>query len=412
MSFRLYNHQVLAVDKLLPIMKQHNMAYFHAAERFGKTLVVLELADRLLLDKVLIVTAKKAIPSIVEDYKLGGYDSKFRLEVTNYESVHKVLDVYQLIVFDEAHKMSSLGRMNKTVKAVIKMRDRANPTYMIGMSATPVSETPGGWYHQFKVLGYAYPHNMRTHNIAHQVMGEPHQIFRAGGMLTETYKHWKPEFYNLFTKYIVHMDRAHAEFDVPEATIVREVIDMDAENESFYRAVQTSDVHNNLVVDSDIKRFSKLRQLAGGTIIMDDDEVEVLGLSKANWISDNTSDMKKVAIYCYYKAEIKLLNKIFDACEDPNDFKVNDKQYLVMQTHSGSLGIDLSFCDIHIMYSITYSGSAWSQACNRQLNKARTTAANVHVLVSKGTIEEDAYTAVSAKRDFNISSFREHERGI
>jgi predicted helicase len=70
--------------------------------RTGKTLTSLGIADKMDITSVLFITKKKAISSIEADYKL--LNPSYTLNVTNYESVHKVsAKDYDLIIVDEYH---------------------------------------------------------------------------------------------------------------------------------------------------------------------------------------------------------------------------------------------------------------------------------------------------------------------
>ena len=408
----LYPHQEIAKESLLAILEQNSFAYLHGAERIGKTLAIMSVAKELGVESVMFVTVKKAIPSIEQDYKVGEFE--FKLGVINYESVHKIDGKVDMIVYDEAHKLSSQGRQNKTVKACLALNQRMQPKYRIGMSATPHSESVGQLYHQFKVLGFPFPHHMRTHNISHQTYGIPNLVYRSGGIQQETYKEWKPEFKNLFEPYMFAMDRYDAEFDIPQVTLTKVPCEMHPELKNYYYEIVSRDVHDDLIIDSDIKRFAKSKQLCGGTIIMDSGEKHIYGhRGKINAITNISFQKQKIAIYCHYRAEIELLKGLYSgmATEDYQEFKDNpDMKFFIAQQTSGAFGIDLSFCDAHIIYSFSYSGTVFEQSTNRMLNKKRKEQANVFVLVTKNSLENRAFESVSQKRNYNIASYRKDRR--
>jgi hypothetical protein len=58
-----------------------------------------------------------------------------------------------------------------------------------------------------------------------------------------------------------------------------------------------------------------------------------------------------------------------------------------------------------IIYSLTFSGSTYSQILSRMCNWNRTEPIKVHVLMVRGSVEEYIYKAVSSKQSFNESFY-------
>ena len=65
------------------------------------------VANKLGVKNLLFVTKKKAISSISADYKK--LNPNYTLTVINYESLHKVEGVFDLMVLDEAHTLGSVS---------------------------------------------------------------------------------------------------------------------------------------------------------------------------------------------------------------------------------------------------------------------------------------------------------------
>lgn len=399
---QLYKHQQYGVDTIVPLLEQYGLAYLQGAERVGKTHTVLSICKELELNDVLIVTAKKAIPSILSDFESGDYD--FHLDVTNYESLHKHKRKHKIVIFDEMHKVSAY-RKGKTIKGVYAYLKKYRPGYRLGMSATPSSEHLGQWWQQMNILGMPWPRSCISFYDAHRRYGKPNMVYTPYGQ-KETYKAWHQDFYRLFSKIVIKISREDAEFDIPESTLVQEHIDMTPELKQLYSDLSTKAIVGDVFLDTETKRFAKLRQVVGGFLIQDDESVISIAQNKLDRVLHLSQSREKVAVYCYYKAEIAMLVETLQACTDPNDFKTNDTKYLVMQIQSGALGIDLSFCDIHILYSFSYSGTVFTQSINRMLNKRRDTPAYVHVFTTNESIEAEAFKMVSQKRNYNIDSFR------
>jgi len=100
MSITLRPYQQEAADKLVGILKARRVAYFAGMVRVGKTLTAFQAARLLRATKVLVITKKKAIASIVKDAAAIGVEAT----VTNYEQLPKLKGTrWDLLIVDEAH---------------------------------------------------------------------------------------------------------------------------------------------------------------------------------------------------------------------------------------------------------------------------------------------------------------------
>jgi len=115
--------------------------------RTGKTLTSLETAKLYGAKRVLFLTKKKAISSILKDYNDFGY--QFELTVINDESMHKLEDTnYDLVIHDEHHRFGAFpkpGLATKTYKQMFGSKP------MIFLSGTMTPESYTQVYHQFWV---------------------------------------------------------------------------------------------------------------------------------------------------------------------------------------------------------------------------------------------------------------------
>jgi len=71
-------------------------------------------------------------------------------------------------------------------------------------------------------------------------------------------------------------------------------------------------------------------------------------------------------------------------------------------------GVDLSWLTgSMILYSLSFSGSKFSQVCDRQLKHDRINQAKVAVPLLKGGVDGHVLEAVRAKRSYNATMFKE-----
>ena len=97
---------------------------------------------------------------------------------------------------------------------------------------------------------------------------------------------------------------------------------------------------------------------------------------------------KKVCVFYKYIAEKELLSLYFDPLH-------------LYQIDSNCTGIDLSHYDEMVIYSLTWSGSTYTQVLNRLVNTERKDIPNIHIYLTANTPDVKIFESVSNKRDFN-----------
>ncbi len=258
------------------------------------------------------------------------------------------------------------------------------------------------------ILGVPWREDSNTFYKAHKRYGKPQVVYTSYGQ-KETYKLWHKDFYNSFSSIVVKVSRDDAEFTVPESTLIPTYIKMTPELNKLYHDLSIKVIVEDVFLDTDIKRFAKLKQVVGGFLIKDDDTRLHVPTNKLHEVYQLAEGKKKVAVYAHYRSEVEMLTEHLKADTCPDTFKESDNKYLVMQQTSGALGIDLSFADLYILYFWSYSGTVFTQSINRMLNKKRVEDAHVHVFITEESIEQEAYKMVSTKRSYNIASFRKQK---
>ena len=99
----LREYQKEAADKLYWLLARKQFAYLMGEVRTGKTLTALSLLPRLNIQRCLLVTKKKAIPSIEKDAKALGVQE--RVMVINYERLPKFAwTFWQLLIVKDFYK--------------------------------------------------------------------------------------------------------------------------------------------------------------------------------------------------------------------------------------------------------------------------------------------------------------------
>ena len=404
-EIKLRDYQIKNALECFEILKEKKIVYLQHSVRTGKTLTALEIARLYKANRVLFLTKKKAIKSIQEDYLNFNYSDKFHLSVTNYESLHKVTEDFDLLILDENHVNSAFPKPSKRTKD-IKLRFSYKP--MIMLSGTPASESSSQWFHQFwmsyyspfKEWGNFYKWSKIFVNVEKKHLGY--------GVVND-YSKGIDELINKYIAPYVH------KFTQSEAGFESKV----NENILFCEMhPQTSMITNRLkkdlvfegrdqtiIADTAVKLQSKLHQLFSGTIKFEDGSSMVTDFSKAVFIKDKFKG-QKIAIFYYFKEEYKMIKEIFkdEITNDLEEFSTTEKS-IALQQYSGAEGINLSIAESLIYLNFGFSGSKFIQSLDRLTTKDRREN-NVFFVFGLQGIEKQIYKAVSQKKTYTVNQFK------
>ena len=404
-EIKLRDYQINNALECFEILKEKKIVYLQHSVRTGKTLTALEIARLYNANRVLFLTKKKAIKSIEEDYLNFNYSDKFHLTVTNYESLHKVIEDFDLLILDENHVNSAFPKPSKRTKD-IKLRFSYKP--MIMLSGTPASESSSQWFHQFwmsyyspfKEWGNFYKWSKMFVNVEKKHLGY--------GVVND-YSKGIDELINKYIATYVH------KFTQSEAGFESKV------NENILYCEmhpQTSMITNRLkkdlvfegknqtiIADTAVKLQSKLHQLFSGTIKFEDGSSMVTDFSKAVFIKEKFKG-QKIAIFYYFKEEYKMIKEIFkdEITNDLEEFNTTNKS-IALQQYSGAEGINLSKSESLIYLNFGFSGSKFIQSLDRLTTKDRREN-NVYFVFGLQGIEKQIYKAVSQKKTYTVNQFK------
>lgn len=82
----------------------------------------------------------------------------------------------------------------------------------------------------------------------------------------------------------------------------------------------------------------------------------------------------------------------------------------LVQYMAGSAGIELQYANLVVFYTPTYSYQDYEQALGRAYRNGQTKKVTVYRYITKNTIEEAIYAALSAKKDFTEELFKKELR--
>ena len=399
----LYEHQEELINQAKPILRKYKLVYIAAETRTGKTLAAIHLLKDD-FKKILVVTKKKAISSWNSDIKLSKVKN---FDVINYESIHKMdSKEYDVIVLDEAHSIGSYPKPSQRAK---QLKEMAKDKSIVYLSATPSAETYSQIFHQLWVSSFT-PFEEKSFYQWYKNYGEDDSIF-INGMFIKQYKASHGEMImDMVNHLIVTMTKEKANFDV----FVNERIHQVEVNENYLNALDyfrnnriiTID-GNEIVAETSASALNKLHQLNGGTIKVNDKLSLIVSNHKVNYIKENLGNDEKIVILCnYIKERDLLLTRLANSTDEVEEFKNGSFKYFIGHIKTFSEGVDFSYADSMIIYSLNFSATTYLQSKERLANKKRVKPIVVHYLFTKGGIDEYIYQAVSNKMNFTNSYYK------
>jgi hypothetical protein len=402
----LRDYQIDIANRGLEVINEFGLVYLAMQVRTGKTLTSLLLANKLSVEHVLFVTKKKAISSIQDDFKLSGY--VYKLDIINFESVHKCQNIYDLIIIDEAHSLGQYPIPSERTKA---LKELCKGKSVIYLSGTPTPESFAQIFHQFWVSDKSPFADHKNFYSWHKHYGIPKKKFVFNRELAD-YSHVKTELMeceinHLFLTYT--QQEAGFESLVQEAILyvpmsgkVKWAIDKITKDKLF----RTKD-GEIVVADTAVKEMQKVHQICSGTVKKDDGNAIIFDDTKANFIKERFKD-QKIAIFYKYIAEGLLLKATFkNNFDDPQEFnKAGGDAVFISQVQSGREGINLSTAHALVMYNIDFSAVSYWQSRARMQTKDRTIASKVFWIFTVGGIEERIFNMVQLKKDFTLRHFK------
>lgn len=407
---QLRQYQIEISNKAVDILNKLKIVYLAMQVRTGKTLTALNTAELYKAKKVLFLTKKKAIQSILSDYNSCNYN--YELVVINNESIHLIKDNdFDLLISDEHHRNGAFPKPNKVTKII---KERFSKLPMIFLSGTPTPESYSQWYHQFWISNFTpfkeyvnfYKWSNDYVNIKLKYLGY-HQVKDYSDA-------YKDRIYKVINKYIISFTQEQSGFN---SKVNENIINVKM-NDLTYKIANKLKIDNIfkgktdlIIADTGVKLMSKLHQIYSGTCILESGKSIILDDSKCKAIENNFLN-NKIAIFYKFQAEYDLLKQYFNdkITNDLNEFNTTDK-WIALQIVSGREGISLKEADYLIYFNIDYSAVSYWQSRDRLTTMERKEN-NIYWLFSEKGIEKQIYKAVQNKKNFTLSIFKKENNGI
>ena len=389
-------------------LQKYGCCYLSMECRTGKTVTGLSAAVLFGAKSVLFVTKLKAIPSIQADY--ASLRPVYAMDVINYESVHKAVRKYDLVILDEAH---SLGAYPKPSKRTTHLKEKCKDLPVLYLSGTPSPESYSQLYHQFWVCTFSPWKKHKTfYKWARAGYVHVHQR-KLNGYVVNDYSEANKckigaDVSNLFISY--SQEQAGFSTNVIEHVVT---VPMEPRTAAIIDTLQRDRVANiggeAILGASAATLLTKLHQLSSGTIICESGALFAFDDSKAKYIKKNFTG--KIAIFYVYQQEFELLKRMFpNWTGDPEEFQKSSDKVFISQVRRAREGVRLDSADALIFFNLEYSYLSYEQGKNRLVSRERSKPADVYFLVSDCGIERHILEAVHSKMDFTLSYFYKTRR--
>ena len=410
---KLRPHQERVCYDARKILDVHGVVLLALEPRVGKTLCALTLASEI-EGRCLFVTKKAAMSSIVADSEAMG-KLYGRLDVINYESLHKVkFGGYSAVVIDECHRLSA---PKKPCKAARQIRGIcAGASRVVLLSGTPAIETSAQWFNIFWATARGPWVRFGSGIMAFYSWfkaggyGIPSPIRIAGGIEVESYKRVILRVADEVKPYAICMTQSDIGFK-QSAKVIEHLVNDPLAVEIGARIKKEGIVHigfQTVLAENPAAILQKQAMICGGSVLDEDGNVALTGsTAKMDYLVSRLTKGKQYAIFTQYIAERDMLMVFlsshgFAVTDDMEAFKAGEFMVFVGSIKRYSEGVDLSFIDgSMVLYSLTFSGSTYVQILERMNNMNRTAPIKIHVLMVKDSIEPSIFKAVSQKKNFN-----------
>ena len=403
---QLRDYQKVASKKLTRLCQIKKCAYLSGECRTGKTMVALSVVRNMALEKVLVITKKKAIPSIESDIRKMNLEKV--VSVTNFEMLKKFRgSSWNMIIVDEAHSVGAFPKPSQRYLNILKLRYNS----IILMSGTPSPESFSQLYHQWSLTPFLWSHYQNFYRWASDYVDVKEKRVGTGIVIKDYSDARQNRILKDIEPYTVQMTQKEAGFTQK----VEEEVHMVKMSRRTYRlalriikdGVIGSPGRRSVVADTGAKVMSKLRQIYNGHVITERHGAIIFDKSKADYIKDNFSG--RIAILYCFIAEGKMLREYFGdrATDDPDVFNAVSDSVFIGQVKSCREGVNLSSADHLIFLGIDYSALSYLQGRERASFLGRDRKNKIHYIFAEKGIEPKVFDVVKLKREsYTIKHYR------
>lgn len=423
----LYPHQI---ESLAKTENFNRVAYYHDMG-LGKTFTGAEKMVRLGAKKNLLICQK----SKIQDWKHHFHDNysnvipydgtkKYCLDlflsdprpdvqtvcIINYELAWRRKDLLKLRDFTLMLDESSLiqNKTAKQTKFILKLQS----TNVILLSGTPTSGKYENLWTQMHLLGWDISEKLYQKQY---VNWKKLQI--PGGQYVNVVDKTNP--YKNVDRLKAKMHKHGADFlkteecfDMPEQNFIEVNVSTSKEYRQFMKNSIVTVDGVELIGDTSLTKRLYARELCGQY-----SETKLVAFRDLIQSTNN-----RAIVFYNFKHELFELNRIACECDKPisridGDFKnlgayeENDNSITFVQYQTGAMGLNLQKANKIIYYSLPERSELFEQSKKRIHRIGQDMPCYYYILMCRGSVEEDIYSALKMRKDYTDELFRkDYER--
>lgn len=382
----------------------------------GKTFPTIEAVNEVAGDgNVLIISTKNVIENMWKKDIDQYYDLPKNTTLINFErcigSMYKELisKRWKVVVVDECHKVK--GHNSKISKFVSKIS--ANATYVWGLTGTPRGNTDIDIFCIFKHLNIDdWGHISYTSFIDNYCECENKcfgaKTFKIPIGIKKEYKHaWdRCVLANSFKYTLEDLRNDYNEINLKELKEPNVIVIPYEKTELYNNAIKgIIDVQREKETMTKLSAILKAHQACNGYVYLDNGDVERIDQEnlKLAYIKSQV-EKHMIIVYRFNEDKEVLLKSLESATDDYDLFKSGRYRYLLLQCGKCE-GLNLQECPRIIFYTMDYSYIKFNQMYHRIYRIGQTADINIDILIYKGTIEQNIWTAVKCKHTLSTLFF-------
>ena len=327
--------------------------------------------------------------------------------VINYELAWRRKQLLQLHDFTLMLDESSLIQNSKAKqsKFILKLQ----PKNVILLSGTPTSGKYENLYSQIHLLGWKISEALYNKQYVNWKWIDVGGFMRNVVDKEEPYKNVDRLKAKLREHGAVFMKTEEC-FDLPEQNFIIESVSTTKEYKKFMRDSIITIDGEELVGDTTLVKRLYARQLCG--------HYNQAKLDKFKELVESTQD--RLIVFYNYNAELEALKHICDALERPYSqvngqvkdlyaYEEENNSVTLIQYQAGAKGLNLQKANKIIYFTLTDKCEDWMQSQKRVHRIGQDKTCFYYILMCKGSIEEDVYSALQRGVDYTDNLFLEKE---
>lgn len=432
-------------DKLDPVQQQavewllpRKGAGLYAEQGVGKTWITAGLVERLLPPDLLIVGIltnlestwlelfRNELPQIHMARTLDGFKKlpQPRCLLIHYEALRSIIERvkrldWSLVVFDEAQRLNNRNSLQSRCARFLRTQERR-----LALTGTPIEQSPQDIWGQMRFIDPGvFGERWSTFSEEYMENDQKHRFLKSDGSIgyKQIFREDKrAQFLTKVKPYCLRIElsevvKVDSEFKI-------ETCPMFGEQARVYREIDkdliTTFRDKEATAPLRITAMMRAQQIVGGFLTTDDGEVMEVGKAKMRRLASLLKELEPpVVIFAKYKPEILAIERLLigkrveklwggtgsrktrsaDRANLNKRFQAGEMDYLINQSRTGGVGVDLFRARYAIIYSIGFSSIEWEQAKSRLVRRGQKHKVTFFFLRVPKTIDDDQLSAIKLK---------------